>query len=231
MSKAKKILCYLLLSGLLLVFTWVLLEMPRFSAESAFRRVEQRQLLEQSEILSIRECNFIQMLGGGVNSGSWKSYLVTGVSDTHLRMTLVENRGWRWLSRHELVGFPLEECTFSILPWDVPVGADEGFHYSGFLYTKLPYARGEAVLTVGNRQFPAQFTPHESGLTIFSFPGLDTGDEYEQMVAYAAYDLLQQYGYNEALRTMDVTLELTLFDENGNQLTRVSRLYPKYQKE
>ncbi len=223
MKKFVKLGLYVLLMALLGLMMWLSHGKPRFSAEGAYHRVEQRQLMEQSTVVRVRPLDYDQRFGNSYRIGTWKPHIVAGVSDTHLRMTLVYNRMSRWFSDKEMVSFPLEDYTFGIFPWE-----EGDFAHGGFLYTRLPYARGEGMLTVGSARFSTAFTPHESGLTNFSFAGLSESGEARKQMEYLAYDLLLQYGYDETKKTADVRLELTLFDENDQEITKIRKDYPKY---
>ncbi len=227
LNKVQKISLYGLLFATLLFVLWLLCGMPRFSAQSAYHRIEQRQMLEPGTLLGRWESNQIYHPSPGPNSGAWRTHLMAGVTDSHLRMTLLEQRGIRWNSPNKLVSFPLEAYTFGVLPWDGPqsLGEANWAGACGFLYTKEPYARGEATLTVGETIFRGKFVPDAGELSFFSFPGLyDTRETMSQMELLAIR--LQGTPVFSDISAPNISLELVLFDAHGGEITRMVKHYP-----
>ncbi len=227
LNKAQRLGLYGLLFAALLFVLWLLCGMPRLSAQSAFRRVEQRQLLEHGTLLGRWESNQIYHPSPGPNSGAWRTHLMAGVTDSHLRMTLLEQRGIRWNSPNRLVSFPLEPYTFGVLPWDGPKSLGEANREGacGFLYTKQSYARGEATLTVGETIFRGEVVPDAGELSFFSFPGLyDTRETMSQMELLAIR--LQGIPVISDRPALHISLELVLFDEHDGEIARMVKHYP-----
>ncbi len=227
LNKAQKLGLYGLLFAMLLFVLWLLCGMPRFSAESAYHRIEQRQMLESGTLLGRWESDQVYHPSPGPNSGSWRTHLMVSRTDSHLRMTQLEQRWIRWNSPNKLVSFPLERCTFGVLPWDGPqsLGDANGEGSCGFLYTDQPYTRGEAILTVGEKIFRGQFVPGEQEISFFTFPGLH--DHRESMSAMELLTIrlqgtLVHYGY----LSPDISLELVLYDQTGGEIVRMHKQYP-----
>ncbi len=226
MKKWAKLGLYALLLALLGLLLWLSLGQPRFTAESAFRRVEQREMLAPSTLLGRWESIQVDRSGAGANSGRWRTHLMAGRTDSHLRLTTVEQRGTRWNSPHDLTSYPLETYTFGVLPWDGPqeLQSSSWAGECGFLYTKEPYARGEAILKVGEKFFKGQFTPGPADITFFSFPGL-SGDSQSDMDSLARMRLR---GITVISRDPPphISLELVLYDGQGGEIARVVEEYP-----
>ncbi len=229
MKKWIKLALYVLLLAVLGLLLWLALGQPRLTAEQAFRRVETREMVEPGTLLGQWESIEVAHSGSGVgtNLGRWRTHLMAAVTDDFLRMTIVEQRGTRWNSPNDLTSFPLEDYTFGVLPWDGPaqIQGSSWRGSCGFLYTKLPYARGQAILHVGEKVFKGQFTPDPSGISFYSFEGL-----YEDGKSSSQMDLLAMR--LQGIRVLskdpfpDVSLELVLYEESGGQIARMTRDYP-----
>lgn len=221
MKKPIKLLCWLLLSAALLFFLWARLDCPRLSAESAMRRVESANLAPESTFVTACDLGSVYMTTGG----NYQRYLAAGVTDTHLHMAELRNQVWLWYcdegTYRPLVSVPLEGGPVAgIAPNGWP------FDHFFYLYTSRPAANWVATLTLGDLFYTTEGTCDPSGFTLFEFPQLENCSEAVSNDLNArAYDMLG-IGYPKDYKTVDISLTVALFDENGQPAGFAAAEYP-----
>lgn len=225
MKKAVKLILCLVLAAVLCGALWVSMESPRLSAEAAFRRMESRQLLPKSRFVEAEGCGQIQILGGK-NSGLYQQYTAAGVTESHVHLAYLQKKSFWWYShdRHRdqnMISLPVEgDLTAGILPWRL-----EGVWHGFFVYTPLEGDRYSVTLTVGDTVFTHTMPARPSGFTPFSIPSLGETPHLEDEIGVRGYDLVG-VGYGKDRKSRDVTLEVILYDENGQPLARTQVEYP-----
>ena len=223
MKKALKLALSLLFAALICGGLWASTDCPRLSAQSAFRRVESRQLLPESTFVTAAGYGQIQVLGGS-DSGHYQQYTGVGVTDSRLHVTqLLRNVLW-WhspLYRTDslMVSYPLTgDLTAGILPHRL-----QGWH-GLFAYTPLESASLQAELTIGRTVFTHEMTTDPSGYTQFSIPAL-TESPLEDEICVRGYDL-QGVGYGKDRKSQHVTLTVKLLDAAGQVIACTTEEYP-----
>ncbi|MBR5536547.1 MAG: hypothetical protein IKU58_01440 [Clostridia bacterium] len=220
MKKAVKLTLWLLLSAALLFFLWVQDDCPALSAEQAFHRMESRYLLPESRFEGLASLGYLRS-----GTGNYQRYLAAGVTDTHLHMAEVRKKALLWYIVDQWSGsiasVPLEgETTVGIAPDYWP------FDYHFFCYTTLPAQQWEATVTVGDLSYTTEGTCGADGFTLFAFPQLENCPQaISDHLKALAYDLLG-VGYNKNNKTVDISLSVALFDENGQPLGVAATEYP-----
>lgn len=225
MKKAVKLALSLALAAVLCGALWASVGCPRLSAESAFRRIERRQLLPESTfVTAVNYGQFIIM--GGSSGGNYQLYSAAGVTDSHIHaVRLMRKVSW-WHStetRHEeqMVSLPLTgDLTAGILPWYITNGTWHGF----FAYTPLEGAEIDVRLTIGDSTFVHRLQADPSGYTPFSIPSLKDSP-LEDEINTRGYDLID-VGYAKDRKTHHVTLEVTLYAADGAILAKTVEEYP-----
>lgn len=217
-----------LLTGifLLLCCFWVLAEMPAFTAENAFYRVERAAFLQESTFLEAPYLTTIHYAGRGARSGKYFVYSGIGVTESALHVTELQKKPpfSRWYADEEMVTIPLTgDLTAEFEPFHAE------FHDVNVLvHTPLDFDRGLVTVTVeGGTEHWQYFTPTASGLVNVRFPKLQFTEEGDQ-IRYQMYDL-RSVGYDESKKTRDVHLTVTLYDREGREIEQLKRVYPKYE--
>ena len=223
-TKWTKLACSAAVIVLMALTLWVLLEMPAFTAESAFRRTESRQLLAESRFLgtSFRSIVHYSSDRGAIRGRSF-DHVGVGVTETALHLTELHKLDLRWYNDEEMVVIPREgEVTVEFEPW----GA-EFQDVAIFVYTELDYDHGTAVLTIGGVPFDARFTADPSGFTDVPFEPLSgvVADGRQEQAILRQYDL-RSVGYDKSRKTQHITLEVVLYDGHDTELARVVKEYP-----
>lgn len=225
MKKPIKLLLYLLLSAAILFFLWARAECPRLTAQGALHRMESANLAPESRLIA---APFLQsLISNGIN---YRRHMAAGVTDTHLHMTEVWKGAFLWhhTSRFymPLTSLPLEEAMTGIAPDQWP------FDYTFFCYTTLPAQRWKAQLTVGSFLCTQEGECDPSGFTLFTFDKLSKYTRYEELEPWIGDNLSARVhdmiggGYDKNMKTHDILLEVTLFDQNGTEIARAVRAYP-----
>ena len=220
MKKTVKLTLWLLLSAVLLCFLWVQDGCPALSAEQAFHRMESRYLLPESRFEGLASLGYLR--SGTVN---YQRYLAAGVTDTHLHMAEVRKKALLWYIVDQwngsIASVPLEgETTVGIAPDYWP------FDYHFFCYTTLPAQQWVATITVGDLSYTTEGACAADGFTLITFPQLEGCSEtVSDSLKALAYDLLG-IGYNKNNKTVDISLSVALFDENGQPLGVAATEYP-----
>ena len=220
MKKPIKLLLYLLLSAAILFLLWARMDCPRLTAESALSRVESANLAPKSTFLRAASLGVLSSRGG-----TYERFLAAGVTDTHLHMAEVREKGLLWYNYdsfyHPLASVPLKnEPLTGFAPDYWP------FDYTFFLYTSQPMELWVASLTIGDSTYTTDGSCHPSGFTLFRFPQLeDCEDDVGSNLKAWAYDMLGM-GYNQDSKVLDMTLEVTLYPHIGGQPVRVVQEYP-----
>lgn len=219
-----------LLTGifLLLCCFWVLAEMPAFTAENAFYRVERAAFLQESTFLEAPYLSTIHYSGRGMRDGKYFVYSGIGVTENALHVTELQKKPpfSRWYADEEMVTIPLTgDLTAEWNPWggawDTPL----------LVYTPLTFDHGCATIAVGELGFTQEFDATESGLVSVSFYAYSTDptfDPVRDQVQWRQLDLLPVH-YNETQKTQDVRLTVTLYDSEGREIEQLERVYPKYE--
>lgn len=225
MKKPIKLLLYLLLSAAILFFLWARAECPRLTAQGALNRMESANLAPKSQFVSAHSLGTLNS-----NGTNYQRYMVAGVTDTHLHMLEIRKGAFLWHQPDRfyipLTSFPLESAIAGLAPNQWP------FDFSFFCYTILPVQRWEAQLTVGSFLCTQAGECDPSGFTLFSFDTLSKYTRYEELepwiednLSARVYDMIGG-GYNKNMKTHDILLEVTLFDQNGTEIARAVREYP-----
>ena len=225
MKKPVKLLLYLLLSAAILFFLWARAECPRLTAQGALHRIESANLAPESRLIA---APFLQSLIS--NGTNYRRHIAAGVTDTHLHMTEVWKGAFLWhhTSRFymPLTSLPLEDAMTGIAPDQWP------FDYTFFCYTTLPAQRWKAQLTVGSFLCTQEGECDPSGFTLFTFDKLSKYTRYEELEPWIGDNLSARVhdmiggGYDKNMKTHDILLEVTLFDQNGTEIARAVRAYP-----
>lgn len=217
-----------LLTGIFLLLCgfWVLAEMPAFTAENAFYRVERAAFLQESTFLGVDFLGNTHVSGGSPPTGSLMDYAAVGKTDSALHVTELRKKPpfSRWYAEEEMVTIPL---TGDLTAEFEPFRAE--FHDVNVLvHTPLDFDRGLVTVTVeGGTEHWCYFTPTASGLVNVRFPKLQfTEDGYQ--IRWRQYDL-RSVGYDESKKTRDVHLTVTLYDREGREIEQLKRVYPKYE--
>lgn len=221
MAKSRKLLLYLAVIALLLWGFWLLMGRPSFSAQGALHRIESANLAPKSRLIS---APFLHNLSrNGVN---YRRHMAAGVTDTHLHIAEVRKGAFFWHGSDRLyqplLSLPLEDGPMAGLAPD-----DWPFDHTFFLYnTPQPVELWVATLTMGNQTYTTEGQTDPSGFTLFTFPQLETCTEEEisNLKAYV-YDMLHM-GYDKTTKYQDVTLEVTLYPQIGEEPIRVVKEYP-----
>ena len=223
MKKAVKLLFSLLFAALICGGLWASNGCPRLSAQSAFQRVESRQLLPESTFVTAAGYGQVQVLGGSA-AGHYQQYTGVGVTDSRLHVTqLLRNVLW-WhspLYRTDslMVSYPLTgDLTAGILPHRL-----QGWH-GLFAYTPLEGASLQAELTIGRMVFTHEMTTDPSGYTQFYIPAL-TESPLEDEICVRGYDL-QGVGYGKNRKSQHVTLTVKLLDAARQVIACTTEEYP-----
>lgn len=220
MAKSHKLLIWLLVIALLLTGFWVVMERPSLSARGVLRRTESRELRQQSTFLEAPYLLRVMRTG----QGNVHYHVAAGKTDGELYLAEAVQRGPFWFSEEDLVTIPLEEpVTAGFQPWCAE------WQQTAFIYTDLDYDHGVATVKVGQIPFDGQFEPTESGFVVVSFPYLEA--EYKDDGSLSEQVQLRQFnlrnmGYAEDRKTMDITLEVVLYDSANTEIARVIREYP-----
>lgn len=220
MAKRRKFCIWLLVIALLLAGFWVVLERPSLSARSVLRRTERRELRAESTFLESVFLTRVMRVG----QGNVHYHVVAGKTGDTLRLEEAVRRGPFWYSEEELVVIPLEEpLTAGFQPWCAE------WDQTAFVYTDLDYDHGVVRVTVGQIPFDNRFTPSESGFVVVSFPYLEAEGREEgslsEQVQLRQYDL-RNVGYAGDRKSLDVTLEVVLYDSANGEIARVVKEYP-----
>ena len=225
MKKPVKLLLYLLLSAAILFFLWARAECPRLTAQGALHRIESANLAPESRLIA---APFLQSLIS--NGTNYRRHIAAGVTDTHLHMTEVWKGAFLWhhTSRFymPLTSLPLEDAMTGIAPDQWP------FDYTFFCYTTLPAQRWKAQLTVGSFLCTQEGECDPSGFTLFTFDKLSKYTRYEELEPWIGDNLSARVhdmiggGYDKNMKTHDIRLELTLFDQSGAEIAQAIRAYP-----
>ena len=220
MAKSRKLLIWLLVIALLLAGFWVVMERPSLSARGALHRTEQRELRKESTFLDAIYLTRVMRTG----QGNVHYHVAVGKTDGELYLAEAVQQGPFWYSEEDLVVIPLEEpITAGFQPWCAE------WQQTAFVYTDLTYNYGVAVVTVGDRTFDSRFDPSESGFAVVSFPYLEADRREEgilsEQVQLRQYDL-RNMGYAKDRKTLDVTLEVVLYDSANAEVARVIKEYP-----
>ena len=223
MKKALKLALSLLFAALICGGLWASTGCPRLSAQSAFQRVESRQLLPESTFVTAAGYGQVQVLGGSA-AGHYQQYTGVGVTDSRLHVTqLLRNVLW-WhspLYRTDslMVSYPLTgDLTAGILPHRL-----QGWH-GLFAYTPLEGASLQAELTIGRMVFTHEMTTDPSGYTQFYIPAL-TESPLEDEICVRGYDL-QGVGYGKNRKSQHVTLTVKLLDAARQVIACTTEEYP-----
>ena len=225
--KIKRLIFLLCAIGLLMGCFWVLADMPAFTAKSAFYRAERSAFLEESSFLGT---DFLgkSLVGGGGSppTGSLMDYVIVGKTDSALHITELRKKPpfSRWYASEEMVTIPLAgELTAEWEPFHAEYSA-----VNLVVYTSLVFDYGQVTLMVeGSKAYRQEFSPTQSGLIHVDFPELRHSEESKQ-IQWRQFDL-RSIHYDESQKTLDVTLEVTLYDSSGAQIVHLERLYPKYE--
>ena len=220
MAKSRKLLIWLLVIALLLAGFWVVMERPSLSARGALHRTEQRELRKESTFLDAIYLTRVMRTG----QGNVHYHVAVGKTDEELYLAEAVQQGPFWYSEEDLAVIPLEEpITAGFQPWCAE------WQQTAFVYTDLAYDHGVAVVTVGDRTFDSRFEPSESGFAVVSFPYLEADRRAEgilsEQVQLRQYDL-RNMGYAKDRKTLDVTLEVVLYDSANAEVARVIKEYP-----
>ena len=220
MAKSRKLLIWLLVIALLLAGFWVVMERPSLSARGALHRTEQRELRKESTFLDAIYLTRVMRTG----QGNVHYHVAVGRTDRNLYLAEAVQQGSFWYSEEDLAVIPLEEpITAGFQPWCAE------WQQTAFVYTNLVYNHGVAVVTVGDRTFDSRFEPSESGFAVVSFPYLEADRREEgilsEQVQLRQFDL-RNMGYAKDRKTLDVTLEVVLYDSANAEVARVIKEYP-----
>lgn len=225
-NKTLQMLALLLLLFLLLGGFWVLMDMPAFSAKSAFHRAERAQLLNESTYLGETFFANAHYSGKGMVRSQFFVYAGVGKTDTALHTTELRRKVPFpfWLTKREMVVIPLTGAlTAEFLPWGARYSSTEVL-----VYTEQDFARCEVTLAAEGPGFSVRVPPSETGLLTVMFPeyGDDPHfDEIRREIEWRQYDL-QFIGYDKKQKTKDVTMEVVLYDDEGRVVDRLERIYP-----
>ena len=225
MKKAVKLALCLALAALLCGAMWASVGCPRLSAQSAFRRIESRQLLPESRFLTAQ--NYGQfIISGGSRGGNYQQYTGVGLTDSHIHIArLLRKVSW-WHSAEkrfedQMISLPLTgDLTAGILPWHFSGGSWHGF----FAYTPLAGAELGVKVTIGAHSFGHRLKADPSGYTQFTVPALDDHPLQDE-INTRGYDLIG-VGYAKDRKTHPVTLEVTLYAADGTVLAKTVEDYP-----
>ena len=225
MKKPIKLLLYLLLSAAILFFLWARAECPRLTAEGALHRMESANLAPKSQFVSAHSLGTLNS-----NGTNYQRYMVAGVTDTHLHMLEIRKGAFLWHQPDRLyiplTSLPLEDALTGIAPDQWP------FDYTFFCYTTLPAQRWKAQLTVGSFLCTQEGECDPSGFTLFTFDKLSKYTRYEELEPWIGDNLSARVhdmiggGYDKNMKTHDILLELTLFDQSGAEIAQAIRAYP-----
>ena len=217
-----------LLTGIFLLLCgfWVLAEMPAFTAENAFYRVERAAFLHESTFLEAPYLSTIHYSGRGMRDGKYFVYSGIGVTESALHVTELQKKPpfSRWYADEEMVTIPFTgDLTAEFEPFHA-----EFYDVNVLVHTPLDFDRGLVTVTVeGGTEHWQYFTPTASGLVNVRFPKLQFTEEGDQ-IRYQMYDL-RSVGYDESKKTRDVHLTVTLYDSEGREIEQLKRVYPKYE--
>ena len=225
MKKPVKLLVYLLISAVILFFLWARAECPRLTAQGALNRLESSNLAPKSKFVSAHSLGTLNS-----NGTNYQRYMVAGVTDTHLHLSEIWKGGFLWHRSSRLtmplVSLPLEDAMVGIAPDTWP------FDCSFFCYTVLPAQSWKARLTVGGFSCQQEGQCDPSGFTVFEFQILSAAAEQDILdpwitdnIRARVYDMTDT-GYDKAMKSRDITLEITLYDGDGAELARAVRDYP-----
>ncbi len=225
MKKPVKLLVYLLVSAAILFFLWARAECPRLTAQGALNRIESANLAPKSQLIST---HFLDIVNS--NGTNYRRHIAAGVTDTHLHMSEVWKGAFLWHHTGRfympLTSIPLEEAMTGIAPDQWP------FDFSFFCYTTLPAQSWKARLEMGDFACVEEGKCDPSGFTIFELQALSAATLHEELepwiednLSARVYDMIGG-GYDKSMKTHDVRLELTLFDQNGTEIARAVREYP-----
>lgn len=220
MAKSRKLLLYFAVITLLLWGFWILMGRPSFSAESAFRRTERRELRAESAFLGDFFLTDVLRIG----TGHVDYHLTVGKGRDSLYLAEAVKHGLFWESEENTVVIPLQyPVTADFQPWCAE------WRPTAFVYADLPYACGVAVVTVGDRTFDARFESTESGFALISFPAFEaaghTEDRFAEQIRLRQFDL-RGVGYDKARKNTDISLEVVLYDSANAEIARITKDYP-----
>ena len=225
MKKPFKLLLYLLLSAAILFFLWARAECPHLTAQGALNRIESANLAPKSQLIST---HFLDIINS--NGTNYRRHMAAGVTDTHLHMLEIRKGAFLWHQPDRLyiplTSLPLEDALTGIAPDQWP------FDYTFFCYTTLPAQRWKAQLTVGSFLCTQEGECDPSGFTLFTFDKLSKYTRYEELEPWIGDNLSARVhdmiggGYDKNMKTHDIRLELTLFDQSGAEIAQAIRAYP-----
>lgn len=227
-NKWVRLAAQLTLLAALLTALWILADMPAFTAESAFRKAERRQLLEESTFLESIFLVNAHYSGKDVMNGSIFVHAGVGKTENALHVTeLCKQMPFPlWYNEEETVVIPLDgDVTAEWNPW-----CAEWQKIGVLVYSPLAFDHGYATICIGEWSFTEEFTATESGLVNVPFPNLGSNlslDEERQQITCRQYDM-RSIGYDKSLKTDDVALKVTLYDEDGGQVAAVTKEYPAF---
>ena len=225
MKNSVKLMLYLLLSAALVFFLWARAECPRLTAQGALHRIESANLAPKSQLIST---HFLDIVNS--NGTNYRRHIAAGITDTHLHMSEVWKGAFLWHHTGRLyiplTSFPLEDALTGIAPDQWP------FDYTFFCYTTLPAQSWKARLEMGSFSCTQEGECDASGFTLFRFQTLSPATRYQELEPWIAdnlsarvYDMVGG-GYDKSMKTHDIRLELTLFDQSGAEIAQAIRTYP-----
>ncbi len=221
-NKLIKLLLWLVLLLLCLFLLAMQKGFPRYSRQSAIHRAEERQLLTLSRALTS-----VDMNPDRNNEMPWRRQLQIGLTDGQLRAGLLKRSDLAWECDWVMV-YPLKDTTAGILPWEL-YASPESVLDCGFVWDPRLWARGEATLTVGDQTCFTTFQPDDTGFALIPFADLtDDGADpyYQQMVRLQREEMEYNDFYILDDRIMDITLEVVLYDQAGEETARTVTEYP-----
>ncbi len=221
-NKLLKLLLWLVLLLLCLFLLAMQKGFPRYTRQSAMHRAEERQLLTPSRALTS-----VDMNPDRKKELPWRRQLQIGLVEGQLRAGLLKRSDLAWECDWVMV-YPLEDTTAGILPWELYVSPQTVLD-CGFVWDPRPWARGEATLTVGDQIYSESFRPDDTGFALIPFSLLadDGADPYDQQMTRLQHEEME---YNDFYilddRTMDITLEVVLYDQAAEETARTVTKYP-----
>lgn len=203
---------WLSLMALMVLCMWLEADTPRLSPRGALREAEQRGLLEYGEFLT-STYDFPDTTWGT------RFYPAVSRTKTRLHMTEVKRDGLWWQPNERALSVPIAQpVTAALVPWQINIENDNTCYPAALVYCPEG-AQVTATMTIGGKDLPPKtFSGRtgkgNNGCFLVAFESLYYSTDNQLYLA--VYQNLNYYYHRHlSMGTAYITVELTVFDQNG----------------
>lgn len=202
----------LALMGLLVFCMWLEAGRPALSPKGALVKAEQIGLLERGTFLT---CEFVfPDVSNHINY-----FPAVSRTKTRLHTCEVKREGLLWQPNERALSVPLEDpVTALLLPWQVNIEENTTCYPAALVYCPEG-AQVTATMTIGGKELPPKtFSGRtgkgDKGCFLVAFENLYYSTDNQLYLA--VYQHLNFYYHRHIpMGAADITVELTIFDQNG----------------